>query len=88
MARRVQRDVKSKGEVIGQAIYDEPASLQEAIDMFGGEKVLNGFNYYLSVNENRKVAQKAQGGSIPKEVLKKLRNNPEMLKKLEKLLEG
>ena len=77
---------KKTGTVKASGSYKAPESLDEAINMFGGQRVLAGFLYQLEVNERRKSTLTPAIGSLTKEQKAKLRDNPEKLAKLEELL--
>jgi hypothetical protein len=84
MSKRITGEVKNKeGKVVGKIDYAQPESLQEAAGMFGEDKLLGGFNYWLGVAK-RKEATKLP--SIDKDLMKQLRKNPALLEQLKEKL--
>ena len=81
------KDKKTK-EVKAKGTYKAPESLSEAIDMFGGDRVFQGFLYQLDCNERRKISLAPPIGSLTREQKAKLKASPEKLAKLEALLES
>ena len=79
-------DVKSKGTVVGQATVQLPESLDEA--KANEAHNLACMHYGIRVKEANAVRQQAVGGpkSIPAMIARKLRDNPEALEKVKKLL--
>jgi hypothetical protein len=82
MAVMVKKDVKSKGEIIGQVEYNEPQTSAEAVEMFGEEGSLDLLKYALMVKRMNAFRTSATSSGIPKDVQKQLRSNPELLKKV------
>jgi len=79
-------DVKSKGEVVGQATVNLPESLSEAMADEAGN--LSAMWYGLRVRAANTVRTAATGGpkSLPRMIAAKLANDPEKMAKVLKLL--
>lgn len=80
-------DVKSKGQVVGQATVEIPESYAEAEARYGAQG-LAALQYGIRVKEANQVRQAAVGGpkSVPAMIARKLKDNPEAMAKVMKLL--
>ena len=84
MSKRIVKEVKNEaGAVVGKIDYLQPETLAEAQQMYGEEKLLGGFNYWLGVAK-RKEATKLP--SLDKDLMKQLRKNPALLEQLKEKL--
>jgi len=81
--RRVKKTVYDrKGQALGEAAYDEPETLQEAVEFFGESKVCLNFCRQLQRDEIEKVRKRATNLSVPQAVREMLRKDPELVRKV------
>jgi len=81
----VKRSVKSKGNVVAEVEVEKFVTLDEAVEYFEGEdKPLAYINqmHLIRVQDEARRQAAGTGQRIPKELMKALRENPELLAKV------
>ena len=83
----ITKEIKSKSAVVATIDINCPESLREAEEILGEAKALDCLNYGLVVKEANAARSQATGGvSLPRQIALKLKDNPEALAKIAKML--
>ena len=84
MSEKVTKDVKSKGEVVGQVEIEVFDNVDEAIDALGDEKCVALINKGHSIEKQDGVRREATGSTSTgiRELMKRVKENPELMAEL------
>ena len=83
----ITKEIKAKGQVVATIEINCPESLKEAGQVLGDAKALDCLIYGLIVKEANAARSQATGGvSLPRQIAMKLKDNPESLAKIAKML--
>ena len=78
-----QVQIKSKGEIIGEFDYEFPASLEEALEVDGEDKIYKLYVQKRKINFMDAKRRELTGGGLPKQITAALKSaDPEVIAKI------